>query len=110
MESRLAYMGNGLFDEWIKTLDALKQLDFNTVLPGHGVPFHDKALITAYQSYLQDLVTRVAALRKQGLTAEEAAQKVDLTSHASAFPQIQGPGADIRGVRRVYEWMDERGK
>ena len=56
MESRPAYMGNGVFDEWIKTLDALKKLDFNTVLPGHGVPFHDKALITAYQSYLQDLV------------------------------------------------------
>ena len=110
MESRLAYMGNGVFDEWIKTLDAVKKLDFNTVLPGHGVPFHDKALITAYQSYLQDLVTKIAALRKQGLTADQAAQKVDLTSHAAAFPQITGPGADLRGVRRVYEWMDERAR
>ncbi len=110
MESRLAYMGNGVFDDWIKTLDILKELDFNTVLPGHGVPFHDKSLITAYQSYLQDLITQVAALRKKGLAPEEAAQKVDLTSHAAAFPQIQGPGADLRGVRRIYEWMDERGK
>jgi len=110
MESRPAYMGNGVFDEWIKTLDALKKLDFDTVLPGHGVPFHDKALITAYQSYLQDLIKQVAALRKQGLTPEQAAQKVDLTSHAAAFPQINGPGADPRGVRRVYEWMDERSK
>ena len=107
MESRPAYMGNAVFDEWIKTLDALKKLDFNTVLPGHGVPFHDKALITAYQSYLQDLITQVAALRKQGLTADQAAQKVDLPSHASAFPQITAVGADLRGVRRVYEWMDE---
>lgn len=110
MESRLAYMGNGIFDEWIKTLDKLKELNFDTVLPGHGVPFHDKALITAYQSYLQDLITQLAALRKKGLTADDAAQKVDLTSHASAFPQIQGPGADLRGVRRVYEWMDETKK
>jgi cyclase len=110
MESRLAYMGDAIFDEWIKTLDALKRLDFNTVLPGHGVPFHDKALITAYQSYLQDLITKVAALRKQGLTADQAAQKVDLTSHASAFPQITGPGADVRGVRRMYAWMDESKK
>jgi cyclase len=108
MESRLAYMGNGVFDEWIKTLDALKELDFTTVLPGHGAPFHDKSLITAYQSYLQDLITQVAELRRKGLTADEAAQKVDLTSHAAAFPQIQGPGADPRGVRRMYEWMDER--
>ncbi len=110
MESRPAYMGNGVFDEWIKTLEVLKKLEFDTVLPGHGVPFHDKGLITAYQSYLQDLINQVAALRKKGLNADQAAPKVDLTSHASAFPQITGPGADIRGVRRVYEWMDETKK
>jgi glyoxylase-like metal-dependent hydrolase (beta-lactamase superfamily II) len=110
MESRLAYMGDAMFDDWITTLDALKELNFDTVLPGHGVPFHEKSLITAYQGYLKDFMTKVAELRKQGLSAEEAAQKVDLTSHKSDFPQIQGPGAEIRGVRRMYEWMDERAK
>jgi len=110
MESRLAYMGDGLFDEWITTLEALKKLDFDTVLPGHGVPFHEKSLITAFQDYLRDLVTQVTTLRKQGMSAEDAAQKVDLTSHKTDFPQIQGPGADLRGVRRMYEWMDERAK
>ena len=110
MESRLAYMGDAIFDEWINTLDALKKLDFDTVLPGHGVPFHEKALITAYQSYLKDLTAQVAKLRAQGLTADQAAQKVDLTSHKADFPQITGPGADPRGVRRMYQWMDERAK
>ena len=110
MESRLAYMGDAMFDEWITTLDALKQLDFDTVLPGHGVPFHEKSLITAYQSYLRDLIVKVAELRKQGLSAEETALKVDLTSHKTDFPQIQGLGADLRGVRRMYKWMDERAK
>jgi cyclase len=110
MESQLAYMGDALFDEWITTLDAVKELDFGTVLPGHGVPFHEKSQITAYQGYLKDLMTQVAELRKQGLSAEETAQKVDLTSHKADFPQIQGPGAEIRGVRRMYEWMDERAK
>jgi cyclase len=110
MESRLAYMGDAMFDEWITTLDALKELDFDTVLPGHGVPFQEKSLITAYQSYLKDFTSKVAELRKQGLSAEEAAQKVDLTSHQTDFPQIQGPGAEVRGVRRMYEWMDERAK
>jgi glyoxylase-like metal-dependent hydrolase (beta-lactamase superfamily II) len=110
MESRLAYMGDGIFDEWITTLDAVKKLDFDTVLPGHGVPFHEKALITAYQSYLKDLTEQVMKLRAQGVTADEAAQKVDLTSHKADFPQITGPGADIRGVRRMYQWMEERKK
>ncbi len=108
METQPAYMGDALFDEWIKTLDALKELDFTTDLPGHGVPFHDKALITAFQSYLTDFMAKVTELRKQGLTAEQTAQKIDLTAHSADFPQIKGPGAEIRGVRRMYEWMDER--
>ena len=69
---------------------------------------YDSSAGSAYQSYLKDLIIKVAELRKQGLSAEETAQKVDLTSHKSDFPQIQGPGADLRGVRRMYEWMDER--
>ena len=110
MESRLAYMGDAFFDEWVTTLGALKNLDFGLVLPGHGAPFSDKGLITAFQSYLSDITAKVAGLRAQGLTADQAASRVDLTSHAKDFPQITGPGADVRGVRRIYAWMDERGK
>ena len=110
METQPAYMGDALFDEWLKTLDALKELDFSTDLPGHGVPFHNKSLITAYQSYLKDFMAKAGELRKQGLSAEEVAQKVDLTSHSSDFPQIKGPGAEVRGVRHYYEWMDERSR
>ncbi len=110
MESRLAYMGDAFFDEWVTTLGELKKLNFALVLPGHGTPFRDKGLITAFQSYLTDVTNQVANLRKQGASAEEAAQRVDLTSHKPDFPQIQGPGADLRGVRRIYAWMDERSK
>jgi cyclase len=108
MESRLAYMGDAFFDEWVATLDALKKMDFALVLPGHGVPFSDKGLIAAFQSYLSDFTNKVAGLRAQGMTPEEAARRVDLASHQKDFPQIMGPGADLRGVRRIYAWMDER--
>ena len=110
METQPAYMGDGLFDEWLKTLDALKEMQFDTALPGHGVPFHEKSLIAAYQSYLRDFMSQVAELRKQGLSPEEAAKKVDMTSHKADFPQIQGAGAEVRGVRRMYEWTDERSR
>ena len=108
MESRIAYMGSAYFDEWLTTLDALKRLDFAVDLPGHGAPFTDKGLITAFQSYLTDLLAQVAKLKAQGISADEAAKRVDLTSHAKAFPDILGPGAETRGVRRVYAWMDEK--
>ena len=110
MESQIAYMGDAQFAEWLTTLDALKRLDFDTDLPGHGMPFKGKALITAFQGYLRDLVKQGADLRKQGVTAEAAAQRVDLTAYRSSFPQIQGPGAELRGVRRLYAWMDEQSK
>jgi glyoxylase-like metal-dependent hydrolase (beta-lactamase superfamily II) len=109
MESRPAYMGDAFFDEWIRTLDGLKKLDFITVLPGHGKPFNDKSLIAAFQGYLTDVMSQVANLRRQGVSPEVAAQRVDLTPHQKEFPEITGPGAELRGVRRVYEWMNERG-
>ena len=42
-------------------------------------------------------------LRGQGLSVEEAAKRVDLTSHAADWPQIRGTGADVRGVQRMYD-------
>jgi cyclase len=109
MESRLAYMGDAIFDEWIDTLDKLKKLDFTVDLPGHGIPFSDKGLITAYQDYLQDLIVKGNELKRGGVSADDAAQQIDLTSHAKDFPQITGKGADLRGMRRLYAWLTERG-
>jgi cyclase len=108
MESRLAYMGDAFFSEWITTLEELKRLDFAVDLPGHGTPFTNKSLITAYQAYLGDLVDQVTKLKSEGVSPDDAAKRVDLTRHAKDFPQITGPGADIRGVRRMYAWLDEQ--
>ena len=110
MESRIAFMGSAFFDEWLKTLDALKRLDFAVDLPGHGAPFTDKKLITAFQSYLTDVLAQTAKLRAQGVSADDAAKRVDLTAHAKDFPDIEGVGAEPRGIRRIYAWMDEQKK
>jgi len=110
MESQIAYMGDAQFAEWVTTLDALNRLDFDTDLPGHGMPFKGKELITAFQGYLRDLMKQGADLRKQGVTADAAAQRVDLTAYRTSFPQIQGRGAELRGVQRLYAWMEEQSK
>jgi glyoxylase-like metal-dependent hydrolase (beta-lactamase superfamily II) len=109
MESRLAYMGDAYFDEWVECLDKLKKLDFTVDLPGHGIPFSDKGLITAFQDYLNDLIVKGNELKRSGVTPEDAAKRIDMTSHAKNFPQITGPGVDVRGARRLYAWLDERG-
>jgi len=109
MQSRLAYIGDAFFSEWITTLEELKKLDFAVDLPGHGVPFSNKSLIAAYQAYLTDLINQVTKLKNEGVSPDEAAKRVDLTAHAKDFPQITGLGAEIRGVRRMYAWLDEQG-
>jgi cyclase len=106
MESVISYMGDSYPQEWITTLDRLKALDFDTVMPGHGVVFTGKARIDAFQRYLRDVITQTSALRKNGLSAEAAAQKIDLTAHSKDFPQIRAVGVDPAGVRRLYALAD----
>lgn len=105
---RLPYMGDGFFDEWVSGLEKIKGMDIAWILPGHGVPFSDKSLIGNLQAYLNDVTNKVDVFRRQEAPPETAAQKVDMTSHAKNFPQITGPGVEIRGVRRIYEWYAER--
>jgi glyoxylase-like metal-dependent hydrolase (beta-lactamase superfamily II) len=107
MESVLSYMGDAYPEEWIATLEKLKALDFDTVLPGHGVPFKGKERITAFQEYLRDLLAQTNALKRQGLSPDDAAQKVDLTKHAAMFPQIRGAGVDPAVTRRIYRVAQE---
>ena len=106
MESVVSYMGDSYPQDWIATLEKVKALDFETVMPGHGVVFTGKAKIEAFQRYLRDVLTQVTALRKQGLSAEDAAAKVDVTSYAKDLPSIRGVGIDPAAVRRIYQLAD----
>jgi len=94
MESVISYMGDSYPEDWIATLERLKGLDFETVMPGHGVVFKGKGKIEAFQKYLRDVHTQVTALRRQGLSAEDAAQKVDVTAYRNDFPSIRSVGID----------------
>ena len=107
IEGGISYMGDGYFDDWVKTLEALKQLDWTVCLPGHGRPFSDKAHVTALQSYLTDVVDQVARIRAKNVPAEEALKLLDLSSHEKDWLPRMRP-LDIRGMRRIYQWLEER--
>ena len=66
MESVISYMGDAYPDEWPPTLDRLMTLDFDTVMPGHGVVFKGKAHIEAFQRYLRDVLKQARELKKPG--------------------------------------------
>jgi glyoxylase-like metal-dependent hydrolase (beta-lactamase superfamily II) len=103
MESGLSYMPDAWVNEWPAALEKLAALDFDTVLPGHGTPFKGKEKIRAFQSYLVDLQKQVDALRRQGLSPEEAVKRIDLSSHAADWPQSRSINPDIRAVQRIYD-------
>jgi cyclase len=106
MESVLSYMGDAYVDEWPATLDRLMTLDFDTVLPGHGVVFKGKGHIEAFQRYLRDVLKQATDLKKAGVTAEAAAPRIDLRAFATDFPQIRTAGIDPAAVRRIYALAD----
>lgn len=106
LTSTLSNMSDAYVDEWVTTLEALKGLDFDTVLPGHGEAFTDKAKIDYFQAYLRDVWTEVGRLKRAGVPAEEAAKRADLTKHRDHFPNITAPGVPLIGVQRIYAMMD----
>jgi cyclase len=106
MESVISYMGDAFAEEWPATLDRLKALDFDTVMPGHGVVFKGKARIEAFQRYVREVLKQTMDLRKAGVSAEAAAQRIDMTAFAPDFPQIRAVGIDPAAVRRIYALAD----
>lgn len=106
LTSGLSYMGDGYLNEWADSLDALKQLDFDVVLPGHGEAFEDRSKIDHFQAYLRDLWTKIVASHEAGVGAEEAAAKIDMTNHSANFPTIQGPGVNPHAVERAYALLE----
>lgn len=105
LTSGLSNMSDSFPNEWAESLDALKKLDFDAVLPGHGEAFTDKAKIDYFQAYLRDVWTEVSKLKQQGVSPEEASKRADLTKHKDHLP-IQGPGVPLVGVQRIYALLD----
>ncbi len=113
-----SYMGDAFVDEWLETLDRLKELDFETIAPGHGMPFSDRQQIDNVQAYMKDVWDKTVALRKEGASALETALRLDLGAHeptlgAYTSPLLPSgilePGLYPAAVERIYKVLDERG-
>jgi len=106
MESIISYMGDSYPEDWIATLDKLLALDFDTVLPGHGSVFRGKTKIQMFQKYLRSVIDQSLAFKKQGLSADAAAAKVDVTAFRNEFAAVR-VGIDAAAVRRIYQLADK---
>ncbi len=66
----MPFLNDGYPEDWIQTLDALDQLDFTRVIPGHGeVVSRDH--LPFFRGYLSDLVSAVKQAAADGAALEE---------------------------------------
>ena len=74
------YAGGGSAKEWTKTLDAVLQLDFDTVIPGHGV-VTTKQEMRAFRDSTVTLRTRVRAMILAKQSRDEISQMLRTEFH-----------------------------
>ncbi len=72
------YDNGGSAAEWTATLDGLLELDFDTVIPGHG-PLLRKVDIRIFRSKFDQLVTRIQVLIGNGVTRDAIAEQLDIS-------------------------------
>jgi glyoxylase-like metal-dependent hydrolase (beta-lactamase superfamily II) len=88
-------------DDWIESLKRVEQLDFDTLVPGHG-KIGRKEHVRMFRGYLEDLRTAVVEQIKKGASLEQAKQSVRLPKYenwgryADWFPE------NVEGMYRYY--------
>ena len=110
-----SYMGDGFAGEWVETLEALKELDFEWILPGHGEATRDRGIIDTFQAVLGSLWRQASAAHAEGKTAEQAADAIDFAELLSPYPENAFTALDpatrravhLRHVARTFEVIEE---
>ena len=67
-----SYLGDAFIPEWIDTIQALKQLDLGTVLPGHGSAFTDMAKCHTGAVFWHHLADSIAGIASQQCSCHRA--------------------------------------
>jgi uncharacterized membrane protein YidH (DUF202 family) len=80
-------------------LDKIAALDVKHVLPDHSPP-GDGSLVAAERNFMADVRTRALALKKQGVSADDAGKQ--LTTELKA-KYTDWPNTNVAGfVRSIY--------
>ena len=61
---------------WLRTLEAIDALDAAIIVPGHGEPLRDKALLRAHMNVMRELIKAGTDAKPRGLDADQAKDEV----------------------------------
>lgn len=87
--------------DWIESLRRVEAMDFDVLAPGHG-PLGNKANVTMFREYLQDLRTEVIRYAREGKSVEEMKQLITLPKYVAWGPKEWFP-LNIEGMYRLVQ-------
>jgi len=102
----IPFMRDAYPSQWIGTLEAIQKLDWTQASTGHGGVQQGKEQIGKLVAYMKDMVAAVKDAIGKGMSLEDAKKSIDLSKHASSFPNFQ------QGTPTAIErtWMELTGK
>lgn len=89
------YPYDGYPSEWIKTLEALGQLDLKTIVPGHGTILHDKTYLYLVRDFFQSAVSQMN--KRMSETGPALSRSLDLLKQ----------GIDLSSFKTKFAGNDE---
>ena len=85
--------------DWIDSLKRVEAMDFDVLAPGHG-PLGNKANVTMFREYLQDLRGEVLRYMREGKSVDEMKTLITLPKYAAWGPKEWFP-LNIEGMYRL---------
>jgi cyclase len=94
---------------WLRTLEHIDSLEANVIVPGHGEPLRDKALLRATMDVFRELLKRGADARARGLDPDAARAEM-APSLRALRTQITGdvPAANNAFDIQLVDWFLHR--
>jgi glyoxylase-like metal-dependent hydrolase (beta-lactamase superfamily II) len=71
--------------DWLAVLAKVRAYPFLTLVPGHGLPQHDRAYLDKLTAALTDVRAQVARLADSGASLAEVQRRFDATAEAKSF-------------------------
>jgi glyoxylase-like metal-dependent hydrolase (beta-lactamase superfamily II) len=71
------YANGGCAGDWVATLDRILDLDFDTVIPGHG-PLLSKVEIRIFRDKFEQMLSRMRSLMSSGINRYDVVTQLDI--------------------------------
>ncbi|MGZ8422479.1 MAG: MBL fold metallo-hydrolase [Nitrospira sp.] len=97
---------DGYPDDWIESLKQIEQLDFDTLVPGHG-KVGKKDHVRLFREYLEALRAAVSEQLQKGASLEEATKAVRLSKYQQWYGYADWFTENVEGM---YRFLSQQSK